>query len=101
MYYEPKISRNKALLLQASWWKPFFLPPLSTGLKILEDSWILYFKFCLFGSLLGCSIFWSRRTDHRGLYADITILGLNFIFNFYDIRHWDDETDKPKIYEDV
>jgi len=30
--------------------------------------------------------------DHAGVYCNLTLFGLSFIFSIYDSRHWDTET---------
>ena len=37
---------------------------------------------------------WSRRHDHAGIGLNICILNVNFDFNLYDTRHWNDEFQK-------
>ena len=43
---------------------------------------------------------WSFRQDHAGLAFTIGVFSYSFIFTQYDTRHWDDETNNWKIYED-
>jgi hypothetical protein len=31
---------------------------------------------------------WDRKTDHAGFHFNIELFGLYFIFDIYDIRHW-------------
>ena len=41
----------------------------------------------------------SWRTDHAGFSFTAEIPGIFFHFTFYDVRHWDDETNDYKIYD--
>ncbi len=34
----------------------------------------------------------SRKTDHAGIFFGFGLLGYNFEIEFYDSRHWNDET---------
>ena len=41
----------------------------------------------------------STRCDHAGFNIEFGFLFHEFEFNFYDIRHWDDEENKWEEYE--
>jgi hypothetical protein len=62
-----QLSKNKSLELQSGTW----------------SHWS-YFHF---------QLRLNRKTDHAGFYFYIEILGLYFIFQIFDHRHWDWEND--------
>jgi hypothetical protein len=37
---------------------------------------------------------WTTRQDHAGITLDLGLLGREYQFCFYDIRHWDYKNDK-------
>lgn len=71
--YDKKISKNKAISFQLSKFDPDNL--FSIGLRF---SW--------------------KGSDHAGPYFHIDVLGYFAIFNLYDIRHWNYDTNKWEIY---
>jgi len=42
----------------------------------------------------------KQRMDHAGLSFELETPNNNYIFSFYDIRHWNDEEDNDKDNED-
>ena len=52
------------------------------------------------GTMLGIDIdlSWHGR-DHAGPKIELTVLGLNFLLQIYDVRHWDYEKRRWQIYE--
>lgn len=42
----------------------------------------------------------STRCDHAGFRFEITLLGYELAFNFYDNRHWNYEEGRWEIYPD-
>ena len=62
VYFEERISKNKAISLQIGKWE-------------LCD----WFDF---------SIKWSRREDHAGFRVHLELLSCYFYFDIYDTRHW-------------
>ena len=74
-WWEPKISKHKAICLQLSWVQPRHID-------------------------LGCEFDSSWKDDHAGFALTISLFKIMFHFNFYDIRHWDDEKDQWVIYEE-
>lgn len=42
--------------------------------------------------IVGLCIRLTTRQDHAGMYVSISLLGYDAIMHFYDIRHWDHET---------
>jgi hypothetical protein len=53
-----------------------------------------YFQLYLDIFLLKLDIDKSRRCDHQGMRISFSILNINFEFNKYDTRHWNDELDQ-------
>ena len=43
---------------------------------------------------------WTIRQSHAGLDLELGLFGYNIHFNFYDIRHWDQTTQKWEVYEE-
>lgn len=43
-------------------------------------------------TLLGFSFAFTSRCDHAGVRVNIGLLGYELDFNFYDNRHWNQET---------
>lgn len=43
-------------------------------------------------TLVGFGFRWSIAQDHAGVHIQISLLGYCLSFNFYDNRHWDQET---------
>ena len=62
------------------------------------DSNIFNFIISLFG-LFHLIIRKDKETDHAGFWFNISILGLDFTYRKYDIRHWDWENDTWEVYE--
>jgi len=64
LFFNPnkRLSKNKYIELQAGIW----------------EHW----------SYFDISKRWNRHTDHAGFYFSIELFGLYFIFQIYDIRHW-------------
>ena len=58
-------------------------------LEVFKDSTIISFSFKL-----------ATRTDHAGLTVDVGMLGYSFLFQFYDIRHWNAEAGRYYIYNE-
>jgi len=52
------------------------------------------------GSLFDIDFSWSIREDHAGLEIGIGLFGYGVGFRIYDTRHWDNETNSWKKYED-
>jgi hypothetical protein len=67
--FEPKISKNKAICIQLSNMKS---------------------NYYLFDFYISTDF---RGRDHAGPVVHIDIMGLFFMFQFYDVRHWDFEND--------
>ena len=42
--------------------------------------------------IFGFSFQWSVKTDHAGVFSSISLFRTTIQFDFYDNRHWDDET---------
>lgn len=53
------------------------------------------------GNLLGLSLAWTRKTDHAGIRLEATFIGFEMRYQFYDSRHWDDETDNYVVYDEA
>ena len=58
-------------------------------LEVFKDNTIVSFSFRL-----------ATRTDHAGVNIDAGLLGYTFNFNFYDIRHWNNEAGRYYIYDE-
>lgn len=58
-------------------------------LEVFKDSTIVSFSFKL-----------ATRTDHAGLTVEAGLLGYSFLFQFYDIRHWNSEAGRYYIYDE-
>lgn len=54
-----------------------------------KDSSIMSFTFRL-----------TTRQDHAGLMIDAGLFGHSIMFNFYDIRHWNNEAGRYYIYDE-
>ena len=50
------------------------------------------------GMLLDADIRWTRKQDHAGFEITVGVFGYGVHFMFYDVRHWDYETDKWVVY---
>ena len=37
----------------------------------------------------------NRKCDHAGVRVCVILFGVKFSFEFYDVRHWDDDNDCP------
>jgi hypothetical protein len=61
-----------------------------------EDTYHLYFN--LF-NLFELNIIKNDKTDHAGFHFSLNILGLNFDYNHYDIRHWNYDNDDWEKYD--
>ena len=53
----------------------------------------------LSGVLIEFEFNFTVRQDHAGCELSLGLLGYNIHFNFYDRRHWDNETNNWKTYE--
>lgn len=85
-----RVSRYKVVEIQTDITTPHFV--LEQEFHIKNNSINLYFD--AFG-IIGFHINLSRRCDHAGFHFSVIILGLQLMFELYDIRHWDDENDSP------
>jgi hypothetical protein len=56
-------------------------------LEVFKDSTIVSFSFKF-----------STRQDHAGLTVEAGLLGYSFLFQCYDIRHWNSEEGRWMIY---
>lgn len=50
-------------------------------------------------SLFGCCFRWDVKTDHAGLFFEISLFRHFFIINFYDNRHWNYDEDRYVNYD--
>jgi len=66
--WDRRLTKNKALELQVSFWGSFR--------ELLA---------------VGADTRWTGQ-DHAGIKISMTMLGLGFVFNLYDIRHWNYDT---------
>lgn len=57
--------------------------------QVMKDAVVARIEF-------GCRF----RTDHAGVNVGLGLLGYAVEFSFYDSRHWDDETNTYKVYND-
>jgi len=94
MYLERTISKNKNILIQLIYWKPnFFLEKIKAQLIINSGIHWFFIKIIIFGSFFNFSVNLTRKCDHPGFSLIVEILGLNFIFEIYDKRHWNNITE--------
>ena len=63
-----------------------------------DDTNIFNFYINLFG-LFFFQICKDKKTDHAGFWFNMKILGIEFYYRIYDIRHWDWENDTWEVYE--
>jgi hypothetical protein len=49
--------------------------------------------------IISLSFRFTTRTDHAGLNIQAGLFGYEFEFHFYDIRHWDEATNKWAKYD--
>lgn len=49
--------------------------------------------------ILGFEIRYTVKQDHAGLYVSLALFGYDAIFNFYDNRHWNKETQDWEHYD--
>ena len=89
-HFSKRVSRFKAIELQAyqndlyfNIRKVFYLN--SGGLS-------MSFNICNF---FGGQFNWNRKRDHAGVRVCAILFGVEFSFEFYDVRHWDDDNDCP------
>lgn len=57
-------------------------------LELFKDNSIVSFAFRL-----------TTRQHHPGLWMELGLLGYSFSFNFYDSRHWNNQTNTWEIPE--
>ena len=89
-YWSKRVSRFKAIELQVYQNQLYF--NINKRFHINEGGISANFNICnLFGYYIG----WNRKCDHAGVRTSITVFGLDFSFEFYDVRHWDDDNDCP------
>jgi len=58
-------------------------------LEVFEDNTIASFSFRF-----------ATRQSHAGLTIEAGLLGYSFLFQFYDIRHWNVEAGRYYIYDE-
>ena len=102
---ERPISTNKNVCLQIDWSKPSVfgfgeLAPMSFVLMFLYSSYWFQLSCSLFFELIAIEISLTRKRDHAGFIFNLNFFYLNFYFNIYDSRHWDDEDNKWEEYYD-
>lgn len=90
--WERKISTWKALCLQLSIFHPFIYSLIDFNIKVLDHSFPFLLVFRLLGDVFHFHFSWSsRKVDHAGIMLDVCLVGISFHFNWYDIRHADEE----------
>ena len=90
--WSKRVSKYKVVEIQTDVTTPHFV--FEQEFHIYNNSINLYLDvFAIFGFHTNL----SRKCDHAGFHFSVVILGLNLIFDFYDIRHWDDENDCSEI----
>ena len=63
-----------------------------TGKVTQNKTWELQFPKT--NAILCVELKFTAKQDHAGLYTELNIFGRGFIFQIYDNRHWDNETQK-------
>ena len=58
-------------------------------LEVIKDNTIVSFGFRF-----------ATRQDHAGLTVEAGLLGHSFLFQFYDIRHWNTDAGRYYIYDE-
>lgn len=66
-------------------------------LKLFTDDTYFRFYIILFGDFFKLDIYWTKKTDHAGLFFNINILWIFLELQLNDIRHWNYEEDKFEI----
>lgn len=89
MLITKSLSENKAIEIQAEIQKDYYIDFLCFDLIIDVD--IFSIKLNLF-KLLGFRFMINRKQDHAGILFQLDTIFSFFHINFYDKRHWDDET---------
>ena len=60
---------------------------------------IFHFYINIF-NLLELNINKNKKSDHAGFRFNMNILGLNFDYTYYDIRHWNYDEDDWEKYDE-
>ena len=83
---------NISLTIMNPWSDRWDMGLCFTGPITKNKSWELQFPktnnlFCL-------EIKYTTKQDHAGLYTELNLFGRGFIFQIYDNRHWDYDSQK-------
>ena len=93
-YYKMiELSEFKTLEIQFYLCAPYFMG-LDFSIQALTDT--KYFQFYLNLYVFKINLDITRRCNHHGITFELSLFNVNFDFNKYDIRHWDDELNDYK-----
>lgn len=93
-----KVKDNKCKEFQINWYL-CLMPKICFDLDFTRF-WSNLFTFDLnLFNIIGLNINKNIKCDHAGLRINFKLLGLDFDYSHYDIRHWDEENDGWCIYE--
>lgn len=53
------------------------------------------------GDLITFEFSWTRKTDHAGVRLKLGLLGYQVEAQFYDSRHWDEDTNNYRVYDEA
>ena len=53
------------------------------------------------GDLIAFEFAWTRKTDHAGVRLKLGLLGYQVEAQFYDTRHWDEDTNDYVVYDEA
>jgi len=92
------VKDNKCKEFQISWYL-YLMPKITFDLDLIRNWGHIFTLDINLFNIIALNIKKNKETDHAGLRINFILLGLDFDYNHYDIRHWDDENDKWCIYE--
>ncbi len=86
-------------LRKPSWWDRFENIKSWHGPAVLKNKyWEV--QVCKTPDLLRIEVEFTIKQDHAGLNVELGLLGYQISLTVYDCRHWDDETNTYKVYND-
>ena len=83
---------NISLTIKNPWSDRWDMGQCFFGSLTKNKSWELQFPKT--NNLFRLEIKYTTKQDHAGLYTELNLFGRGFIFQIYDNRHWDYDSNK-------
>lgn len=98
LWMAKKSIKNKMKEFQINFYL-YLSPVLNFNIDLRQDFDLFNIDIDIF-NLFKLSLVQSKECDHAGFIANLSVLGLEFSYTKYDIRHWDNENNSWCVYSD-